>query len=178
MGRGLGDIVNLLMWALPPWAVALLCAAVFLLALPGLRYGHRTRRIRSAIRQMVRADPEHRAAMVTRTMRAAGQDAHLLALVARESRKRGLPDLYQHALTVLAEHPTHARLAVAVRAEIERPKTHKRHPAESVIAIENLLAQGLTTRAQEQLDDALLDHPQDKDLLDLVERVRAGPTSL
>ena len=176
MGRGVGDIFQLLVWLFPPWAIALIAALTLLAALPGLRYGQRTRRIKSSIRQMVRADPARRSEMFERTLATAAEDGHLLALVAREARKRSLPDLYQRALEQLDAHPTLAHQADVVRGETRRPKTHKRHPLEAAIAVENLIEEGLTTRAREQLEDALQDHPRDAALLELAARLDAPST--
>ena len=55
--RGLGDIMNVLMGLLPPWATDIATVALALIAGVGALYWSQMRRIRGTVRRMVKASP-------------------------------------------------------------------------------------------------------------------------
>jgi hypothetical protein len=168
---GIGDLVRLLFYLLPPWVVAGLAVALFLLALPGLRHGVRTRQLNGAVRRLEHADPAEQPARAAQALDLAGTDPHLLALVARHARKRGIPELYHAALGRLDADPSHARLASTVRAEVARDQPKVASALEALVKVEHLMSLGLYAGAQEHLDAALHTHPNDPGLRDLATRL-------
>ncbi len=175
MGQGIGDIFKLLTAMLPPWALALLVVVVLVLALPGWNYSTRTKQVKNAVRRMVRAAPGERESLRARAFERAGEDAHLLALVAREARKRSLPRVYDEALRRLDAHSTLSSEADKVRAEVAAPKLEPLHADEVVIRVQALLDEGAVLAARSRLLEALQQHPEHAELQALLQRASAPP---
>jgi hypothetical protein len=165
MGRGLGEIINALLGLLPPWAIALIAVGVVVVGAPGWMNSMRTRQIRSAIRRRVRAPLDEREPLAERAIERANGNAHLLALVCREARKRSMPDLYQRALDALkAADPKVAR---QVEGDVAAKTSEPMHVLEAVVRIRALLDGGAVEAAAVRLNEALEQHPDDEELLAL-----------
>jgi hypothetical protein len=169
---GVGDLVRLLTWLMPPWALAALAVVGFLLALPGLRHGMRVRQLKGAVRRLEHLAPGERAQRERQALELAGADPHLLALLARHARKRTMPALYQEALRRLATDPANQRLAAQVRNEVAREQPGRIDPALAAVKVEQLLDAGLREAAREHLSAALAQHPSHPALLAAQERLQ------
>ncbi|MCB9682708.1 MAG: hypothetical protein H6733_14680 [Alphaproteobacteria bacterium] len=169
--RGIGDLIGVLRLMLPPWALGLLAVVVALWLVPRLRYRTRARQIRGAIRRMVRADVPTRAGLFAWTFELAADDVFLLVDVANEARKRGMNDLWDHALARLDDLATGRGEAERLRRSVERVSAEPMHPVEAALRIEALVDTGAYEAARERLGEALARHPSDPGLQALHARI-------
>lgn len=176
MGRGIGEVINTLMSLLPPWAVAIIAGVILVAAIPGLIHNARSKQIRSAIRRRVRAMPPEQRTLADRAIERAGRDIHLFALVAKEARKRSMPDLYQRALEGMEALDGGRALATEIRAETAPKKLDPIHVLEAVARVRVMLEEGAVEAASARLDEALDLYPGDPELLALTDVVRAART--
>ncbi len=166
---GIGQIIRTLSEVVPLRTLLLLVLALAILALPLWFETVRERQVRGAVRRMVRADPDQRAALEERAIALAASRPRRLFVLAGEAIRYDQRDLRDRALTALEAAGGDTR---ALRAKIDRPKAKFRDAVEATVRIEALLAEGLPEAAREQLGEARSAFPDDPDLLSLETKVR------
>lgn len=169
--RGFGDILDALTYLLPPWALAVLGIVVAAIVIPRQIRAMRKRRLEGAIRRMIRADPALRAALTEDVWRIAGQDGWLLADAVRTFRKRFLSTLADEALDRLRQVPGFHEEVRRLEEAASRETAPAMHPVEAAVRVRNLLDTGALEAARLRLEEALVQHPQDAELLALREAV-------
>lgn len=178
MARGFGEVMQALSALLPPEALAAVGAVVLLVMAPFWLDSMRGKQIRGAVRRMVRADPETRAALVDRVMSLAGTRPHRLVTLAQHAIKYDQRDVRDAAIAALEATGRAPQDVKRLRAEIEKPPITHRDPLEAIVKIEGLLDQGLVVAAAEHLDAAERRFPGDPELAALRRRVGAGNEEL
>jgi hypothetical protein len=158
---GLGQLLRSLSEVVPMRTLAIVVLVVAILALPAWLETVRERQLRGAVRRMVRADPDQRAALVDRALTLAALVPRRLTVLAGEAIRYDQRDVRDRALAALEEAGGDTR---ALRARIERPKVRFRDPVEAVVRIEGLVAEGLVEAAREQLAEARSTFPDDPEL--------------
>lgn len=171
MGRGIGDIFSIAFEYLPPEVLAVLGVILAFFAIPAWIRSAKTRQIKGTVRRMVRAEPADVPALSERAFLLAGTNGELLRFLVLEARKRTLPRVEGEALNRLASLDGYAADAVSLRKAVGREEAPVRHPLEVAVVVERLLDQGMIDGARIQLDAGLATHPDNTELLSLVERV-------
>lgn len=161
---GLGRIFRDLWILLPHWAVGVLVAVTAIALVPGWRFRRRTTRVREAVRQMVRAEPETLARLTAVVWEVAGTHPDLLATAVREARKRDQPKLANEAMARLDTIPAGAALAAQLRAEVTRPARDAGDVLSFALRIETMIADDRVDAARLALHDALTRWPDDPHL--------------
>lgn len=174
--QGLGRIFQDLWILLPHWAVGVLAAVTGIALVPGWNFRRRTTRIREAVRQMVRAEPDQVLKLETRLWDLAGEHPDLLASAVREARRRDLPKIANEALTRLQAAPGSAKLVAQVQSEVSRDSRNPADVLAVALRIETMIADDRLDAARSALDDALAKWPDDVHLTRLrpaLERAQA-----
>jgi len=166
---GLGQLVRSLSEIVPVRTLLVVLFVVGILALPSWFETVRDRQLRGAVRRMVRADPETRAALVDRAITLAAHVPRRLSVLAGEAIRYDQRDVRDRALAALEQTGADTR---ALRERIERPKVRFRDPVEAIVRIEALLSEGLVEAAREQIADARSTFPDDPDLASLETKLR------
>lgn len=164
----LKDLVALLGWDLPPWALSAFLLCVALPFFPGFYRNSRTKRARKRL-----------AALSLGGALTTEQEDEILGLVqnnpfglvvvVEEAHKRGMKRLCTRALDDL--RATGKKVGERKRLErllgLDKPTTLDAE----VLAVERLLETGLVQQAQVRLDAALARWPDHPELVDLSERL-------
>jgi hypothetical protein len=171
---GIGQVVHALAKLLPPWALAIVIGAAALFFLRGFGFRTRSKQVREAVRRLVRATPETRDAILARAFERAGDHPDLLALLASEAARRGMPRLHADALAKLEAVPGGAPLAAKLRREATREaQVAALHPVEVAVRVRALLDQGLVDAARARLDEATAAHADHPSLVALRAEIEA-----
>lgn len=164
MTRIFTDLNQILNALVPGWAVPYVLGLLAALAVPLYLETVRGRQIKSAVRQMVRADGSRRHELEQRALYLAGRRRGRLIGLVQEAIRYGQPSLLQEGLTRLDQHPRGAGDAAALRKRVEPEPVRFRDPVEAVVRISRLLDQGLLVAADEQLVVARTQYPHDEEL--------------
>jgi hypothetical protein len=169
--QGIGDILNLLRAALPPWALALLAAALVVGFGPAWFDTVRIKQIKGCVRQMQRAPPSEHPAWVDEAFRRArGRPARLSALV-REAHRVGFRDMAEEGLRRLRDGGRSPDDVRALDKLLHPPPDVPATALEASVRVEQLLDAGLLVGAAEQLRSARSRFPDDAELRALEARL-------
>lgn len=166
------DLVAALTGALPPWALALIGAALAFWLVPGWFYGVRVKQMKSQLRQAARARVEEaRRQHEARAFELAGRDPRKLVALCDEAWKVNNKPVFQRAFRELHDLGADRRdlQRLTELSTPERPVY--RHPVEAAVAIERLMEQEMFEEAQSRLEETLRSFPDDEDLLSLKNRL-------
>ena len=157
----LGRIFADLWLLLPHWVVGALAAITAIALVPGWNFRRRSTRLREAVRQMVRAEPEQVLKLEDRVWDLAGQHPDLLSSAVREARRRDIPKVANEALRRLEALPGAAKLVAQLKAEVTREARHTGDVLATVLRIETMISDERLDAAQLALDEALRTWPDD-----------------
>lgn len=174
MSRVIGDLLSTFSLFVPMrWLVAALVVLV-VIAVPFWLESVRDRQVRGLVRRLVRAGPEERSALERRILDLAGlRPGRLRAMVEAASRydQRSLRDQGIALLDQAGARDDARRLREAVA-----PKKRRFVDAiEAAVHIEQLLEEGRSVAASEQLAEALEAFPDDEELRGLERRLSPPP---
>lgn len=166
------DLIATITGVLPPWAVAVLGAALAWWLVPGWFHGVRVKQLKAQLRKAARSSSEaDRDGHLTQALELAGTDARKLVALCDESHKLNQKVVFQTALQRLRDNDGHA---ADIRRLVElstRERPVYRHPVEAAVAIERLIEGEMWDEARARLDETLSAFPGDPDLIALVERL-------
>ena len=169
MFRGLGDIAQLLLTALPPWALAALAGVLVVVAGPAWFDTVRIKQIKGCIRRMLRAPPNEHAALIEEAFDRAGTRPARLAALVREAHKYGFKGMAERGLQALAGTRRAPADVHALERLLHPPPDAPSTALQAVVRVEQLIAEGLWVGAKEQLEVARKRYPNDADL-EMLER--------
>lgn len=162
--QGLGRIFQDLWILLPHWAVGVLAAVTAIALVPGWNFRRRSTRIREAVRQMVRAEPEQGVKLEARLWSLAGEHPDLLSSAVREARRRDLPKVANEAMRRLEDVTGSGKLVAQLKAEVTREARHQGDVLATVLRIETMISDDRLDAARVALDAALVQWPEDPHL--------------
>ncbi len=170
--RGLGDIMNVLMGVLPPWATDIATFTLALIAGVAALYWSQMRRIRGTVRRMVKASPEEQELLAAQALKLAGTRPGLLLLLEQEAHRRHQHALAEAALLALKSTGKRQRDVTRVQRSRMPSRAPVGHPTEVALQVMNLLDQGMMEAASRRLHDGLKRWPDHPDLNELRERAQ------
>lgn len=177
MTRILTDVGALVTSLIPAWALPFVLVGLGVLLLPPWIESVRSKQIKGAIRRMIRADDALRPGLADRALSLAGQRRLRLIGLVQEAIRYGQHRLVEAGLTRLEAHPNGRADAAKLRERIEAPRIRFRDPVEAVVRIGRLMEQGLVVAAEEHLEVALHQFPDEPELRDLCARLHAEEAS-
>lgn len=172
MFRGITDLIEVLAQLVPTPVLIGILVVAGLAAIPAWVRSVRTRQIKGCLRRAARAhDDTERHAELDAAFARAGDRPRLLVGLIEQAIRNGQPEAWRRGLDALAA-TGRAELDLArLRRKVEPPDDRVRDPLQAIVRVERHLRAGLVVAAEEALEEALADHPDDPDLRELAERV-------
>jgi hypothetical protein len=164
MVAGISQLIEGLALFLPLEVVVGIVSVGGVLALPLWFESIRDKQIRGLVRRMVRASGTERDELVQRAFQLAGDRPRRLGTLVRQAIHYDQRQLRDQALAALDATGKAAVDVKHFRTLIAPPPVRFRDPFEASVRVEQLLEQGLTVAAQEQLKAALEAFPENAEL--------------
>ena len=167
----IGDLIRTAAEFIPPWALALIAAVVFIASLPGLRTGLRVKRVRALLRKVTRADGETRLQLLEEAWKEAEGHPEALLALAREADKFNQPSLRDRATKALQKIGGYELSLRKLNAKPPAQDRAIKHPVEASVIIETMLSNGAVEAAKKRFREARKAFPHHDGWADLQRKI-------